>query len=985
MTSALSPTQLGYTRRDGQRSRLYLAIHQPAVVFAAQINQVFALAEDKDKVNAVLYDNVTTGAYTDVLEGMTCYIGSTPGAYDLGMVRMRKVPTVDTIYPGENSDAGWADDVYITVVDEFGLWAKYPRLLADGSLFMDYDIEYVDQHTAFKPVVIMGSDAVLWLNGVDVSIIFDASPSWCFSAGEKIYLWTVNGGAVVTDEDTDTPTFTFDIPGVYRVSCTVTVDGVSSTGYRHVFVYSDENPPISAGIANSSRGFSLSSAPTGEMERGGWEFEVVLYKESADISLVRDGAQVILFSRDWYGNDEICIGAQSGRENIKCAGWIASESIVMNGVEGTAYFSVKGPHYFISALASFIDGIESNASDPDAWTAMTGLTVDKAIWHLLEWRSTVTTIMDFYPSNDTHGAKSLQTAQGGLLSQIRMNSEPVLAFPRFDRYGRMFVEVEQQLIPYDDRAAFPTVLTLSKQDWQGDLFITRNTMSRDARIELSGVYYSDADSPLAIFALACGHVFKRFGEATSLERLLISDQDEANRWAGLMLGWKNRMYDFEIRSGGNNCMVDIAPRQYVGLSIATTDTPRGIAYSGRMVPRRVTMEFDSNIGFISHTWSGDQESYPENSITGDFPPESTVDDIDISIPPLPPFVDLPPLDGLLDLPPTTVPTNQPTTVVSWGSMGVSYTTNFNEDVPKWEFMNAGLSELDKADIHSVIRTPLGALYLLTSSGNEVWRCSTLGGTWIRIVASGDFEHGVLAIGVLPTVQDTIIIIGSSYFAVGPGTESGDVRIATGGVLGGVGGLNFLRYPRGAVVFSNGKFIAFGSAGGFFSTPFVQTFSTSGAPAYAGSIETATGQDAAPRYANVGGSGDVVYEWDGAGPGGYNVITDGGVTVVRHTTLTPAGNRQAISFSPTGIKAMAANSGSVVYITTDGGATWISAGGVIPTGIVALDNCGDDYRWVFAGGSVIRLTMDQGTSYVDKTGNLVVIAPLINIAGVLFIS
>jgi hypothetical protein len=71
-------------------------------------------------------------------------------------------------------------------------------------------------------------------------------------------------------------------------------------------------------------------------------------------------------------------------------------------------------------------------------------------------------------------------------------------------------------------------------------------------------------------------------------------------------------------------------------------------------------------------------------------------------------------------------------------------------------------------------------------------------------------------------------------------------------------------------------------------------------------------------------------------------------------------------------------------TSDGGATWGTAAGVIPVGSSVWENCSDDFRWIFGGGTVIRLTMDWGATYINKMGSLPQVAPLINIIGIRFI-
>ena len=189
MARSMTVGELAKVRSSFQSSKLYLAIHNPTIIFQCQTNQEFA---SLDRVVEVAYDNAT-GDYADILPGMTVWIGSTAGAWDLGQVRARKTATSGLLYVGENADVTWANDVHITVVDEFGIWARHPRVVSDTEIYMDWDVEYDDQHENCAPVPIF-EHQVLWLTGASVTADLDAGGSWCPTAGAKSYLWTASGG-----------------------------------------------------------------------------------------------------------------------------------------------------------------------------------------------------------------------------------------------------------------------------------------------------------------------------------------------------------------------------------------------------------------------------------------------------------------------------------------------------------------------------------------------------------------------------------------------------------------------------------------------------------------------------------------------------------------------------------------------------------------------------------------------------------------------
>lgn len=981
MAREMTSGELAAIRSKNQFSKLYLAVHNPTVVFSCRVNQAFTT---KDKVVQITYD-APTGDYTDVIPGMTVWLGTTAGAWDAGQVRVRKAASSSILYVGENSDVFWADDLYATVVDEFSIWARHPRVLADTSVYMDYDVEYTDQHDDCAPVPVIGTHKCLWLTGESVSVDLDASNSWCPSAGEMTFLWESTGGSL-SGETTATPTFTADAAGVYRIDCSVTVGGATTTGRRYIFVYDAENQPFKP---------SLKSEPSGSYDNGGWEFSVGIVGP-ADQSIIRDRALAILFSMDFYDGIEASLGPIAGSENIKVVGYINGESINVNPVESTVAFEVKGPHAQIEALEEFIDGIEDTAGTPDAWTEIKNLTIDKCVWHLITWRSTISTAMDVYPSGDTRQALMLQSGEGNLMSQINDNASAIAAKACCDRLGRMFIEVNLQMVPVSDRAGVPEVLELTKKDWTGAISITRNVQPKTSQVILSGVHYETGTEGSAIFSLAPGHVFKRFGSTLSIERLLLESQSKANELAGLVLGWNNHEYDFEINTSGNNGMVDICPAQYVKLDISSADNSRGIPFAGRMIVREITMLFDSKTSAISYQWVGESESFPENNVDGDVPSES-VDDWDSSVPPLPSLPPLPPLPVVYP-PPSAVPTNQPKVVIGASSThGVIYTEDFDAEMPTWFFMNNGLSELDKLDIAQLIVTPGGMVYILTESDGisgyrKVMVADRIGGTWRTLFSYTDYPQegsAIYGIGYNPLQLDTIAIfggrpwswpydgnIGESVLAIG---NSASVSIAAGS------NHEYLRDNFATVLYIKGGWKVFHSNGtgilGSYSSPCITLYSSTGAMLDTVIDDFNAGQGGQSRFGASPMTQDFAFQWDGGGFAGYAEVV--GNSAVWKTGFDPQ-TVQGLSFSPSGTHAMGSD-GSTPYKTVDAGVNWTSMAATIPIGSDVWENCRDDYRWIFGGGVAVKLTMDAGvTAPLDKMGNLPTIAALIDITHLRFI-
>jgi hypothetical protein len=330
---ALDVTELGYLRNGTHWSLPGLVFPDTPAIFKARVNQIFT---SRDKIYEITYDGVTLGADTDIVVGSTLYIGTSAGAYDKGLCRIRKTPTSTKLYINVTSEIYWADDLYLTVVMDYGIWQKRAYLNKTGSvLYMDKDIAYSDQHAKWLPFVNMGGDRVARLTGASLAIALDASTSWVQGSTVSTYAWTSSGGTLA-DADTATPTLTVTAAGTYYVDCVATsAQGKSATGHRSINVTDANTPAVTA--------FELTSSPSWDWERGGWEFGLRMWDQAA-IASVRDRQKVILFARNFYNGTEISIGQVSGCENVLAVGWIDGETIAPAPDGSSVSFDVKGLH-----------------------------------------------------------------------------------------------------------------------------------------------------------------------------------------------------------------------------------------------------------------------------------------------------------------------------------------------------------------------------------------------------------------------------------------------------------------------------------------------------------------------------------------------------------------------------------------------------------------------------------------------------------------
>lgn len=600
MTRAITGTELAKLRLDGQWSELYLAIHVPSTVYTARVNQTTF----EDPMYQITYDT-GSGTLANVIPGMTMYVGSSPGAWDKGLVRIRKTPAATVFYLGETSEINWADNDYLTVVDEFGLWPRHIRLIGTTP-YMDYDIAYSDQHTYLNPYPVLGPDRVLWLDGTTVNCLPDASASWVLGSTISSYLWTAPGASATLNLDTATPTITYDAPGVYRIGCSITAaNGKSTTGYRYVFIYSQSSMPVTAFQLLSCRGDSAA---------GGWEFSIRLFDEVG--ITVRPRSKVILFAKDRYGGALEILGPDTGLENIIAAGWVETESLQYTSDQGNTTFHVKGPASWLQNMSGFPLGVRRSSTTAAAWTDMENLTVDRGLWHLLHWRTTASLCMDSILPGDT---KSLPSAEAGATpiweQLLSVGDLTILAPPRCDRHGRLYIQVDSQYLPTASRSGIPVVMEITKDDWSGEINIERPQSRKCSMLELSGIV-DDTDAP--VMSWARGGVFTLYGTPQSIEHLLLDNQDAANMLAGNVFAQRNNEFpNIEFKLASNNRFIDIAPNQYLTLTLTPADNPRGLSWTNKkIIPRRLSYTWDDRVGSLGVSLECEAETGGASAIPG---------------------------------------------------------------------------------------------------------------------------------------------------------------------------------------------------------------------------------------------------------------------------------------------------------------------------------------------------------------------------------
>lgn len=620
MARAITAGELALLRSDNQRSNIRLCIVKPSTVFTARVTVV---PSGNDEITTVTIGS-TTGSAAAVLDGMTVLIGTTAGGYDVGIIRARSA-TATVLTIGSTSDIEWAVNQYITVLDDFQIWAR-PLRFSDGLWNIEGEEAYTDQNLNFKPVPILGPTvAVLPYNGAPVDFIPSAAGSWAPGSGISTYAWEAPGASASVDMTTIQPLITYNAPGLYRVRCTMTTPyGVTATGHRLVYV-----PGTGALPAEN---FTVEKL-TGETSSGGWQFAVTMY-DAAELSGIRPRALVVLYADDYYGTTKQSIGPINGYENIVALGWIDGATIDWNPEVGLVRFTVKGPAEWMQKASSWPISLLDATTTPTDWMHINSLYIDRALWHMVSWRSTISKVIDVYPNGDTRRAFDCSGNLGSLWEQLKAFGVKIGAEPICDRYGRLFMETDPQLVPVASRGTIPVVMDITKDDWQGTLNIQKREFRQTSLIEVAGFTW-DGSKWGASLARAPGNAMSQTGSMTSRYNFLFADQTNANEIAELLFAKENNSFPtIPIQLAANNRMIDIAPRQYLTLTVGAADTPLGISWNAeKIIPRRVEIALDKESGALLTDIECERATVPISPSVAVIPPSVPTP----NLPPLPDF------------------------------------------------------------------------------------------------------------------------------------------------------------------------------------------------------------------------------------------------------------------------------------------------------------------------------------------------------------
>lgn len=221
---------------DDYRAQVNL-IHVPqTVVFVAEV----VSAATYTVYQQIVFDTVTTGAYTDIKPGMTVYVsraGDTRAA--VLETYARKTPTASTLYIGESSAILIPGDI-ITVVDDYCLREKLGLVASNGTIYVDGDVTFQ------KPAAVFGGLQSVYVDP-------RASGDGTFTFSPLIYLMGYQATLSSIAWDVDDGTITVGSTSTLQIIATfpqgqrwVRLTATDSNGVSNYFVFL-----VQVGVSNT--------------------------------------------------------------------------------------------------------------------------------------------------------------------------------------------------------------------------------------------------------------------------------------------------------------------------------------------------------------------------------------------------------------------------------------------------------------------------------------------------------------------------------------------------------------------------------------------------------------------------------------------------------------------------------------------------------------------------------------------------------------
>jgi hypothetical protein len=561
-------SDLALLRTQPNSEQLFLSVYQPTVLFSAQSSSGTSQGS-----RIIPYFN-SSGSFSSVFHNSVLLVGTTPGASDVGRVRIRSVDA-SKFTLAENYDIPWQTNLYITAINYIDLNPIYPVIsgssITDLHFWKDYDVSYTNQNSVLGSFPIAGSHQAAFISGSSASIYWSASGTSNVKGDSMTYAWVFEGGSPGTYSGITPGYVNYSTPGHYKTTLTVTGSGGSvDITYRFVSIY----PRAANGNAIPPFQRWSTSSIQGSRSEAGYSVAIKVYDQ---IDKIYDGALVILFTdQTSYGNTKAIVG-----NSPKFVGYIQKGTIVYDYETSSVEFNAISVTGMLKDIETFSVSCNDSTS-PTHWYEILNMSIARVLYHYLRWHTTVLDCTDFQYTGDDRIVQYFDSNRDSIYDAIStFLTNGIIGEIVSDRQGRIWAEINPGAV-HNARTTLPVNMSIKKQDWMGEPSIDENITRPYSALELGGVVYNGitggTGTSTAILSIAPGFAPGVRGKLNYITGFIGTSQGQLNNTAGDLWAYLTARYAVTLKMAGNYNNIDIAPIQQCLLNVSGSDTNRGITF-----------------------------------------------------------------------------------------------------------------------------------------------------------------------------------------------------------------------------------------------------------------------------------------------------------------------------------------------------------------------------------------------------------------------
>lgn len=605
---AVSAAKQTVLRSSPHSAKVGILVHRPLILKGGQVQGSPADGAGTI-VLSVTVDNGTPRADYAVVAG------STAGGDDGGRTRLKSWSGSTATLAANNIE--WTSYPHVSILEMIDPVSIIPDRKND---LMDGTKAYSDENEQQHPLGLIGppgwgytSEAIRFYarrqavaSGASIT-----GHSWVFPSGSPGS--SSQKGSAGSPIEVTWSSATGHVPHYMRYTQTDS-NGKTHTRYNPVWVLDQ--------FEDAYCDFEIEDC-SGDTSAGTWTAKFRIHGD-ATTDEFPSNAMVVMISRSVYQGAQQDIGGNwSWRENVLFFGWIVAGTTFKDDEGGSVSFEAHGPVAMMERLTSWPANLNDRAN-PSKWDQIKNMTCDLAAFHILTERSTFHKICDIVLSGNTKRLRYVDIPETSIRDQLdNYCLSPIGARVLSDRQGRIYLSRNVNKRPVSERSSIATVMDVALQDLRANPGLelgVEEMRPRVAQVDFIAFNYSGLDvSPL--YSLALENQFPH-GDIQKIDGVRADSQSEANTLSGLYLAELNNKFIDNSLAFWNYPIFDIAPEEYLTLTIAASQNKRGIAWNQqKLLPRSVSVEYDQEAESLFWTVVAEKDSFGPPGVGGGYASE----------------------------------------------------------------------------------------------------------------------------------------------------------------------------------------------------------------------------------------------------------------------------------------------------------------------------------------------------------------------------